>query len=173
MTLTIARDADGVPGRVCKIVKVLGLGDIAAGVAVAADLTGKSPSTIRAWMSETRGGAEPGFSAGVILDRAYFQATGAEPPLMRWYEDQMSLATGGAHGTAKLNLWRELVNAQVAAAEVPRQVRDSTHPDGPGGAAITRGELAQISQASDAAKDSLDRVTLAARQVFLTGRPVE
>ena len=168
MSLQVPRDIGTVAGAVAKIVETLGGGDTKAGVAAAAQLIGKTEWTIRGWLDPHKE-AEPGLTAARKLDEAYYRATGLEPPLLKLYEDMISEATAGAHGSAKLNLWREMASLHIASAGVPQAVQDATHPDGPGGAEILPHEMAGIAHAADRTKDAAERVVLAARQVSKGG----
>jgi hypothetical protein len=165
MSLQKSRDADSIPGAVAKVIATLGNGDIPAGLIEAEALTGRKAWTIREWLDPDKA-SEPGVSSALALDAAYARATGMEGPIWRVYGELLSRATNGTAGADRLDLLRETVSVQIAAADVSRAIRDATHPDSPGGVAIAPCEVARISHAADALADANSRVLIAARQTM-------
>jgi hypothetical protein len=152
MTLHIARDAETRAGAVTKIVEALGNGNVKAGAALAAQITGKRAWTVRAWMNPHKD-AEPGISAAAALDTAYFTKTGLEPPLYRLYGDTMSAQTHGAHGTHAADAKDQAFRLITDVGDLARELAKAEEEARATRRGFTPGTVAVISSLVDRIRD--------------------
>ncbi|NUB07032.1 hypothetical protein FW320_12710 [Azospirillum sp. Vi22] len=154
MTLQIPRDAETTAGALAKIVQTLGNGNVKAGVALAAQITGKSRWTVRAWMDPHKD-AEPGLSCAAALDTAYFTMTGEEPPLYRLYGDTVSVQTHGAHGSHTTDVKDQMLRLTGDMGELAMELTRAEEEARKTRRGFSAGSIAVVTAKADRIRDRL------------------
>lgn len=121
-----------------------------------------SASTVRAWMDANRTHL-PSVSQAAVMDRLYYQVKG-DTPLAAMMMARAMVAPPPAVGPLR----DEIMDLPAALGHVVDAVKSALHPDGPGGATITRYELDDIEKSCRSLMDEIKHVREAAKQGCVT-----
>ncbi|WP_157619644.1 hypothetical protein [Skermanella stibiiresistens] len=158
------RNATSIAGVIHRLlVELAGSEDIGPGVAIVAEACARSVSTVRGWADEDRRD-QPTIEACLAMDRLYHDRTGLEPPIGRYYAEQVSRMTGNCFGAVRYDIDRESLRLHHAASDLTREIAAAQCPHSPGGAMITLTEAAGISQRNAVVDETQIRLAKAVEQ---------
>jgi hypothetical protein len=155
MTTIKPRPPETFASVVTRIADVVKVEYIAAHVEVSA-------SSVYAWMDPDRKHL-PTVSQAAVLDRLYYQVKG-DTPLAAMMMTRAMVAPPPAVGP----LHDEIMDLPAALGRVVDAVKSALHPEGPGGATITRYELDDIEKSCRSLMDEIKHVREAAKQGCVT-----